>query len=942
LLQEEVAKTIAEGIAKNPTKAKRAAGRLKATAKSIRKKGLKSILPTWMKSDDENVQQQSLAGNAIDNIVATALEAIAVALEKGDDIAGIIAKAVSDLKKAGVKEDDGKIYNWFLQQTNNAADPQQVAQNVQEKVLDRFRKKLAGLTDKEKEDVIRRSFKELVENGALDYDDFKKIVADVLGFGALSEQEKKQMIEYVEQMNAVDDLAETARTQRTPESLKAYEDGAKKAEKAATALHAMLYNKPRIWDRLLSIMTLNTLGAVSFIQNVTYNIAYQATVRFPRSLLLAGLDNIIFGVSKMINVASGGKIPVAAKDFYATTAITKAQAEYFSKAIDGVVLAGEQFVSGVKSLDYMQKDVYSAQIKPWESVKELWANIKGERKLTTRQKVDKFIQAFPTMGMTAEIAARLLNLGDKWHRFGAEGAAAAQEAKQLKVPQKDIELFMQFPLEEATRIYQERGLSEQDAQAKAAVVHRRIVAAGEEATFQGKNIVDELFALAEGHFNAMAEDGGVKGALAMLPKTAIRLVMPFRKIPLNAAWGYFTLVNPQIALIQSAIHAGMAINKMKRGDATARLDFVDAKKWLAHAGMGVAAMAAYNWLVQMGAIIAGDDEDESVKEGKGRQAYVPKHKINISKVNRSLSGDNTASENGDVLVDLKWFGIGGSVMNTLAIVESRKKDAQRKKELDMFNEWYERLGVSAMISMEQGAFSGWFQWIRAYQEGGNFAHQFGLQLVNMGSNVVQPATLAQISRNQIPYEYGTNADTFLEKVKNTLASRSSKLRTLTDRQPPARIGLWGDTVQRGTGWSAVASRMFGITTLNRDAFAFKIYEDYERTGDAAFFPPEVKNEINKYYVDENGIAVEKPEKEKLDVSLAAELQQLVGKARKNLVAPFITGYATVIDDEGNEKKYSELNDDEARIRVLSKLYEAGLKQGQAEFYAKHPEFFVKK
>jgi hypothetical protein len=262
--------------------------------------------------------------------------------------------------------------------------------------------------------------------------------------------------------------------------------------------------------------------------------------------------------------------------------------------------------------------------------------------------------------------------------------------------------------------------------------------------------------------------------------------------------------------------------------------------------------------------------------------------------------------------------------------------------LDMFNEWYERLGVSAMISMEQGAFSGWFQWIRAYQEGGNFAHQFGLQLVNMGSNVVQPATLAQISRNQIPYEYGTNADTFLEKVKNTLASRSSKLRTLTDRQPPARIGLWGDTVQRGTGWSAVASRMFGITTLNRDAFAFKIYEDYERTGDAAFFPPEVKNEINKYYVDENGIAVEKPEKEKLDVSLAAELQQLVGKARKNLVAPFITGYATVIDDEGNEKKYSELNDDEARIRVLSKLYEAGLKQGQAEFYAKHPEFFVKK
>jgi len=44
------------------------------------------------------------------------------------------------------------------------------------KLLDRFRKKLKGLTDSQKEEVIRKAFKKLVENGALEFEDFKKII----------------------------------------------------------------------------------------------------------------------------------------------------------------------------------------------------------------------------------------------------------------------------------------------------------------------------------------------------------------------------------------------------------------------------------------------------------------------------------------------------------------------------------------------------------------------------------------------------------------------------------------------------------------------------------------------------------------------------------------------------------------------------------------------
>ena len=70
-------------------------------------------------------------------------------------------------------------------------------EDKREKMLERFRKKLKGLSEKQKDDVIRRAFKKLVENGALEYEDFKKIIADTLGYGELTEEQSKKFTELV-------------------------------------------------------------------------------------------------------------------------------------------------------------------------------------------------------------------------------------------------------------------------------------------------------------------------------------------------------------------------------------------------------------------------------------------------------------------------------------------------------------------------------------------------------------------------------------------------------------------------------------------------------------------------------------------------------------------------------------------------------------------------
>jgi len=53
----------------------------------------------------------------------------------------------------------------------------------------------------------------------------------------------------------------------------------------------------------------------------------------------------------------------------------------------------------------------------------------------------------------AEIVARVLNIGDKPQRFGAESAQGAAFAKALGLKGIDYKIFMEFPKEEAYRAY---------------------------------------------------------------------------------------------------------------------------------------------------------------------------------------------------------------------------------------------------------------------------------------------------------------------------------------------------------------------------------------------------------------------------------------------------------------------------------------------------------
>lgn len=765
------------------------------------------------------------------------------------------------------------------------------------KVLDRLRKRLQGLSKKDQDEVIRRSFAKIIEAGGLEFDDFKKIIADIAGYGELTADEKAKLQELVGKTNAVEKAAEKVREEKTDESLKKFREAEMEAGKASRELAQIIWNKPDIVKRLVSIMQLSTLGIPALINNPIYNIWNQSTLRFPVGLINDLIDRGIALAAK-----------VTGTPYQREYNTLETQKEFFKKLGFGAKESADQLLTGLNRQDYLQKEVYGQQIQPLQAAKDWWDNFTGKKKITTAQSWDKAIQA--TVGAPAEIVARFLNVGDKPQRFAAEGAQASAFAKAFGLKGIDYKIFIEFPREEAYAYYKRQGLSDSEAGKKADYVKDVIVREGQRATFQQENLLNTgLSAL----FNSVFGKGKETG-LANLAKATI--VSPYIKIPTNAFWSYYNLVNPEIALLQSFVHGGRAYNLNKKGEKEqAKLALRESRYWLAHAVTGVAMKAVIIALVKAGVYNPGPD-DESKREREGKAFYEGQGTINVDKLIAVLMGvDPTKVENG-LLIPNRWFGQWGTVGNAIARKYEDMTPEQRKNEAEFYDFMLGSLPVDALQDFQEGVFANSSSFLTALFGGPGGFNRWGVNVVNMFANIIHPAAFAQFSRAQLP-EYTTQkADTFLKELENSLLTRSSTLRLLADKYPPSKVSIWGEPMKKQGG---TIQKLFNITRADKDMFARPLYEDAKKYNDPNFFPPAVTSSLN-------GI--------QLTADQTRALQEFVGKARKERVGSYANNESII---EPYNVKYSDLKDPEDKKFVLNYLYELGKEEGVDKFYEQYKE-----
>ena len=517
--------------------------------------------------------------------------------------------------------------------------------------------------------------------------------------------------------------------------------------------------------------------------------------------------------------------------------------------------------------------------------------------------------------MEAEIIARALNFGDKPQRFAAEGAQSAAFAKALGLKDIDYDLFIDFPREEAYMQLRKRGVPDAEAAKQADYIRDTIKKEGARSTFQQDNMLNDML-------NGIPlSQTGVGG----LVKATV--VSPYIKIPANAYWSYYNIINPEVAILQSAIYAGKAYAKRNgtvnfafdKKESTWRHDLNESKYWLAHAATGYGVRAAVAVLVAAGIYRPSNTQDDSKKEREGEQNYEQQGSVNVTKLWAFMKGEDPSKIKEGYTISNNWFGILGTVGDTMAQQEESLAEEQKQNREDYWTEAFDRMAASGLPQFEQGVFGNASSFLNAVNRGGSVAQSWGVNTLGMFTNIVHPAAFAQVSKNQLPYYTKTKADTFKEELKNAMLTRSSWLRKLSGQYPPSKVSIWGEKIERE---GSTIQKLFGISKSNDDNFAEPIYKDYKKTNDVDFFPPSVKPEVT---VD--------GERVKLPVKQAYELEELIGRNRKDLIAPFINGMA-----EYDGYKYTDLKSEESKIAALRIIYNMGRERGMDEFKQKYPEY----
>jgi hypothetical protein len=223
------------------------------------------IPPQLINGALEVMKKAVLAGESVTNAVSMAVEHISKEVKDWDkekfrkeyeeklkkvtnesvrerDNEKVLLKRIEELKRR-IKENDFSAEEYKAKKT--LSEKEQAAKNEYDKVkklydenkkqspeyidkkakqyLDKLRQRLRGIDEAKKEEIIRRSIKEIVNSGGLEYAEFKDIVSETIGIKKLTDEQKSQIESLTEQSNIADDLEQKFLDNPTKENIDALE-----------------------------------------------------------------------------------------------------------------------------------------------------------------------------------------------------------------------------------------------------------------------------------------------------------------------------------------------------------------------------------------------------------------------------------------------------------------------------------------------------------------------------------------------------------------------------------------------------------------------------------------------------------------------------------------------------------------------------------------------
>lgn len=725
------------------------------------------------------------AANDITRVLGAAvwngsIEAVKRAVLTGADVANAIQAGIDYIRQNHKGE-------WSQDEYRNAITPAVEQMIPKEKItrdkIDDEKITTPNLSRKRKKQFIDDVVEAYNEEGKISDQKFDELYAKQLGVKPFSPEERTQIRSLAKIISEVENFKDELKNNFTEENLQKYKDLLKRAQAANKSIQEFAQKNPSdVWSTLSTILQGNILTPLSIIRNVYSNTAYQP-LRFFRNAIAQPIDIALTELAKT-NILGERLSDIIGKE--RTIDIAAAQKGYMQGGWNGLMEGLYQMKTGVQADERNLRDIQS-NFDPARAIKR-WA----EEDRTAGQKINDAIEG--TFGWPAETMFRLLNLGDKPFRHAAELARGFELGALKGLKGKDLIQFVTVPDTETQ--------AEMDA-------------AGKEATFQNETRISQAAQwLVNGLFRGLGKIPVVGGPARFVAKTQI----PFVKTPANLLSKALEYAVWPITMLHGA-------HQISRGNKR------QGSLLIGDALVGAMITTVSYKLLEMGLMTFSPDDEEKrgkTKEAKSLQYETePPNSLNVSAIQRGLSGQGFEKQDDDVWVDYKNLGIQGIVMQIYA--NTWYHDVKDGKE--PFHDMLSEAGLSgiktASSALDQSFLQGTNTLLNAIQDPeGHAGRKWMINTTEAITAIAAPRVLTSTLQAHDDYIRDTQDEKFVDQLRNTYKSKF-----LMGDDLPARVNLWGEKITGNPeGRNRYVYYLFDPTRfreVDQDSYKYKIYQAWK-------------------------------------------------------------------------------------------------------------------
>lgn len=386
----------------------------------------------------------------------------------------------------------------------------------------------------------------------------------------------------------------------------------------------------------------------------------------------------------------------------------------------------------------------------------------------------------------------------------------------------------------------------------------------------------------------------------------VSTVAPYKLTPWNIV-GEIMSYNPLVAVGRTALEA-------KRGNIRA------AETNAAKIVVGTSLIYAGQWLYNKGLLAPSMDGADEVQKARvlAGQVLPPNH-INISGLKRAMSGGDPSFQPGDKTYDV--FRAGGLAGSMLYMTANVGRDLETKPGADnmalslLKNSTIEQ----ARFGLNQSFLKGVTGLLDAVREGD--ADTYLQSYAGTVLSIPLPNTLSAISRAERQYKVETKGENLGDQLSNVVKTRLGFLGL--DDYLPLKRGLWGEPIQETPkDRNALIYHFFDITKgqqVTDDPVALELYRLWRKTANTSIIPSPPEKTFT--FAKQTYL---------LDQDQRSRLAELVGHTRREIVDKLVIN-----------PNFHKLPD-EAKIKMLGRVYEKGLDVGKVKFWMESQNDLEKK